>query len=112
MLERVDEAELAEALIAGLDANVRMRRAGLREAMEEARTSRFSGQRMARQAIGQDRHLGDVARLSAFVLLRNDRVHEAVVLMESAARLYGPRSRAGRAAQAEADRWRAAAGAR
>jgi len=108
VLERVDEAALADALVAALGVNVALRNAGLREAMEEARTSRVAAALAAREAIGQDPHLADVSRLTAAVLLRRERAAEAVTMMENAARLYGPATPAGRAAQAEADRWRAA----
>jgi hypothetical protein len=108
VLERVDETALADALVAALGVNVTLRNAGLREAMEEARTSRVAAALAAREAIGQDPHLADVSRLTAVVLLRRERAAEAVLMMENAARLYGPDTAAGRAAQAEADRWRAA----
>ncbi len=108
VLEEVDEEALVAALAAGLDANLKIRNAGIRAATREAQQSRFAARATLLAAIGEDRNLGDVARLCAIVLLRNERAAEAVAMMESAARLYGPRTGAGRAAQAEADRWRAA----
>lgn len=108
VLSRVDEHELAEALLAALRVNVNLRNAGLAEALEQARTSRVVASQQARAAMSEDRHLGEVAQLTAIILQRADRAAEAVLLMESAARLYGPRTAPGRAAQAQADRWRAA----
>ena len=108
VLQHVDEAALAEALVHAIVVNVRFRNAGIEEALAEARTSRVVGRMRARRATADDSQLAPVARLTAYVLIRADRPAEGVLMMESAARLYGPRSAEGRAAQKQADRWRAA----
>jgi len=108
VLQHVEDAALADALVHAIAVNVRFRNAGIAEALSEARTSRVVGRMRARRATGDDSQLALVARLTAFVLIRADRPAEGVLMMESAARLYGPRSAEGRAAQKQADRWRAA----
>jgi tetratricopeptide (TPR) repeat protein len=108
VLERVDVPALADALVAAIRVNVGFRNRGLAEAMEAADESRWSAALRAREAMGEDRPLAQMAEYTAVVLMRADRPVQAVRMMESAARLYGPRTREGRAAQARADAWRRA----
>jgi len=108
VLERVDVPALADALLAAIHVNVGFRNRGLTEASEEAEESRWSAARLAHEATGDDRPLAQVAELTAFVLMRAERPVEGIHMLENAARLWGPRSHEGRAAQAQADAWRAA----
>jgi hypothetical protein len=106
VLDHVDRAALADALLAAIGVNVHFRNAGVREALEAARTSRFDAALRARKAMAQDRDLAPVARLVAGLLVGLDRPGEAVLMMEEAADLYGRRTPEGRQAAEEAARWR------
>jgi len=108
VLARVDVPALADALVAAIRVNVAFRNQGLEEATEAAEESRWSAALRARAATGEDRPLAQVAEYTAVVLLRADRPVEGIRMMENAARLWGPRTREGRAAKAQADAWRAA----
>ncbi len=105
---KVDEETMTEAYLGALGVNLFYRKSGLEEAMEAARTSRVVAADRAREITRLDSHLGDVARLVAILLIRGERYAEAVFMLDSAARLFGPESAAGRAAQAESDRLRRA----
>ena len=52
---------------------------------------------------GLDPHLADVSRFVAHLLLRSGRPAAGVVMMESAGRLYGPKTKQGRATLADAE---------
>jgi len=107
VLAHVDVAKLAAAYMQALAVNAQVRKAGLLEALEEAGGSRRAAAPALRRATAEDEHLADVARIVAYLLLSGDRPAQAVAMMDNAARLYGPRSAAGRDARATADRWRA-----
>jgi hypothetical protein len=51
-----------------------------------------------------DPHLGDVARFVALLLWRGEKPASAAFLLETASRLYGPRTANGRKAAADAER--------
>jgi hypothetical protein len=87
--------------------NLALRRAGLAEAIETATTSRIAARRAAAQVRELDPHLGDVARFVSLLLWRGERPASAAFLLETAARLYGPRTARGRLAAEEAEQiWR------
>jgi tetratricopeptide (TPR) repeat protein len=87
-----------------LRANLALRRAGLIEAMEQAGGSRIAARRAALKVLELDPHLGDVARFVSLLLWRGDDPASAALLLETAARLYGPRTARGRKAAADAER--------
>jgi hypothetical protein len=90
-----------------LRVNLALRRAGLAEAIETATTSRIAARRAAAQVRELDPHLGDVARFVSLLLWRGQRPASAAFLLETAARLYGPRTARGRLAAEEAEQiWR------
>lgn len=94
---------------AALGANLAFRQLGLLDALEAGRESRFLAARRARQVRELDEHLGDVTELLGQLVLRDGRPAAAAVLMDTAARLYGPGTPRGRAALAQARRLESAA---
>lgn len=72
--------------------NLAFRRLGFAEALEAAEHSRFAAGRIAREVRGMDEHLGDVSRFLAGLLLRGGRPATGIAMLETAARLYGPRT--------------------
>ena len=87
-----------------LRVNFALRRAGLAEAVETATTDRVAARRAAARVRELDPHLGDVARFVSLLLWRGERPSAAAFLLETAARLYGPRTTRGREAAEEAER--------
>jgi hypothetical protein len=108
VLEVVDLEATTRAYEDALRANLAFRQAGLAEAFElAASSSRFEAQRAAARVLALDPHLGDVARFVALLLWRGDKPASAAFLLETASRLYGPRTANGRKAAADAERiWR------
>ena len=94
-------------LFRSLRTNLALRRAGLAEAVETATTSRVAARRAAARVRELDPHLADVARFVSLLLWRGERPATAAFLLETAARLYGPRTVRGRRAAEEAEQiWR------
>jgi tetratricopeptide (TPR) repeat protein len=112
ILPYVDIDELIAAYVETLRVNLGLRQRKVNEAREE--TSRYVGSALAREGARMDAHLGDVARVTGFLLSVQDRPAEAADLYEGAARLYGLRTPRGREMRelAEATREHAAAGRR
>jgi tetratricopeptide (TPR) repeat protein len=104
VLDVIDLHATTRAYEDALRANLALRRAGLSEAMQIAATSRIEAQRAAARVRELDPHLGDVARFVSVLLRRGDNPAQAAFLLETAARLYGPRSVRGRKAAADAAR--------
>jgi hypothetical protein len=98
----IDLDETIDAYLAAIRANLTLRRLGIEEVLRETRSRRARVLRMRREA-KLDSHLGDVCEFTAQLLWRAERRVDAVVLYETAAQLYGPRSERGRAVQAQAD---------
>jgi uncharacterized membrane-anchored protein len=107
VLDVVDLEATTRAYEDALRANLVMRRAGLAEAMQIADSSPLEARRAARHALELDPHLGDVARFVSLLLWRGEKPASAAFLLETASRLYGPRTPRGRQAAADAERiWR------
>ncbi len=104
VLPFIDEQRTTAAYVQVLRTNLVFRRLGLAEAVEAGRLSRYEAARQARDSMALDEHLGDVALFTGRLLLRQQRRAEAVMMLDVASRLYGPRSLRGRSARAEADR--------
>jgi len=104
VLDRTDVGALADALVAALRVNVAFRNAELAEALAER--SRVVAGLEARKATVEDQPLAQVAEVTAWVLLRANRPVQAIRMLESAARLWGPTTAEAQAAQAQADAWR------
>lgn len=100
----IDLEATTRAYEAALRANLRLRRAGMVEAIEAAATSRYEARRVAGRVRELDPHLGDVARFVSLLLWRDERRASAASLLEVAARLYGPRTAEGRRAARDAER--------
>jgi tetratricopeptide (TPR) repeat protein len=104
VLEVIDLEATTRAYEDALRANLAFRRAGLAEAMQIAATSRIEARRVAARVLELDPHLGDVARFVSLLLWRGEKPASAAFLLETAARLYGPRTARGRKAAADAER--------
>ena len=81
--------------------NLLFRNAGIAQALQSRDHSRVLAAREASRATRLDPHLADVSHLLARLLLAEGRNGEALLLLDSAARLYGNTAR-GRRARAEA----------
>jgi hypothetical protein len=107
VLDVIDLEATTRAYEDALRTNLALRRAGLAEAVEVAATSRVAARRAAAQVRELDPHLGDVARFVSLLLRRGERPASAASLLETASRLYGPRTARGRRAAEDAERiWR------
>lgn len=104
VLDVIDLEATTRAYEDALRANLALRRAGLAEAMQMATTSRIEARRAAARVLELDPHLGDVARFVSLLLWRGEKPASAAFLLETAARLYGPRTARGRRASADAER--------
>jgi tetratricopeptide (TPR) repeat protein len=104
ILELIDLEATTRAYEDALRKNLALRRAGLAEATQTAATSRIEAQRAAARVLQLDPHLGDVARFVSLLLRRGERPASAAFLLETAANLYGPRTKRGRQAAADAER--------
>jgi hypothetical protein len=104
VLAAIDLEATTRAYEDALRTNLALRRAGLAEAMQMATTSRVEAQRSAARVRELDPHLGDVARFVSLLLWRGEKPASAALLLETAARLYGPRSARGRQAAEDAER--------
>jgi len=104
VLDAVDLEATTRAYEDALRANLVLRRAGLIEALQDAGGSRIAARRAALEAMELDPHLGDVARFVALLHWRGDNPASAAFLLETAARLYGPRTARGRKAAEDAQR--------
>ncbi len=98
----VDLADLTDAFEAALRMDLRARRLGVLEAQSALEASRYVAARKARDAAALDPHLADVSRLVARLLLEQERVADAVRMLELESRLRGAKSARGRAAAREA----------
>jgi tetratricopeptide (TPR) repeat protein len=104
ILELIDLEATTRAYEAALRTNLVLRRAGLAEALQTAATSPIEARRAAARVHQLDPHLGDVARFVSVLHWRGERPASAAFLLETAARLYGPRTARGRQAAADAER--------
>jgi tetratricopeptide (TPR) repeat protein len=104
VLDVVDLEGTTRAYEDALRTNLLLRRAGLAEAMQLATRSPLEARRTATQVRELDPHLGDVARFVSLLLWRGEKPASAAFLLETAARLYGPRTARGRQAAEEAER--------
>ena len=103
VLPFVDVEALAGAYTQALRVDLTFRQLGVVEALEERRSSRFSAARMVVQAQSLDPHLADVAGFTATLYLRQERLSEAVYLLDVATQLYGPNTQRGRESRQWAD---------
>jgi Tfp pilus assembly protein PilF len=104
VFEAIDLEATTRAYEDALRANLALRRAGMAEALQIAAASPIEARRTALRVRELDPHLGDVASFVAGLLLRGDKPASAAILLETAARLYGPRAARGQQAAAEAER--------
>jgi tetratricopeptide (TPR) repeat protein len=104
VLDVVDLEATTRAYEDALRTNLLLRRAGLADAVQLATRSPLEARRAATQVRELDPHLGDVARFVSLLLWRGEKPASAAYLLETAARLYGPRTARGRQAAADAER--------
>jgi hypothetical protein len=108
VLPYIDLAEAIAAYQQVLSVNLTFRRLGLEAAFRARRTSRYQAANQAREAVGMDGHLADVLKIVSSLLRADHRPAQALILLEAAARLYGPDTSRGRETWAEAEslrRW-------
>lgn len=103
VLSRVDLDEVIDSFEAAISVNLLFRRAGLDQALQAREQSRYVAAREARKATQLDPHLADVSRTLAHLMLADRRRGEALLLLDSAARLYGSDTRQGRETRAETE---------
>ncbi len=106
VLPYIDLAEAIAAYQQALVVNLTFRRLGLEAAFRTRRTSRYQAANQAREAVGMDEHLADVLKIVASLLRADRRPAQALILLEAAARLYGPDTSRGRKTSAEAENLR------
>jgi tetratricopeptide (TPR) repeat protein len=94
--------EVIAAYEAALAVNMLFRNAGIAQAMRSSAYSRPLAAREARSATRLDPHLGDVSRMLARLMLADGRRGEALLLLDSAARLHG-NTQKGREARSAAE---------
>ena len=87
-----DIAEATSAYRRVLRANLAFRRLGVMEALEQNPDSRIGAKRAAQSSLALDSHLADVSRFVARLLVANEQPAGSILLLETAARLYGPRT--------------------
>jgi tetratricopeptide (TPR) repeat protein len=104
VLPFIDLDAAAEAYTEALHFDLTFRAMGVERALEASRQSRYVAAAIAKEAAALDPHLGDVARFTATLYVRQGRLAEAVTLLGVASQLYGPRTSRGRSAQARAER--------
>jgi tetratricopeptide (TPR) repeat protein len=102
VLAHADLDEVVAAYEAALSVNMLFRNAGITQAIRSSAYSRPLAAREARRAKSLDPHLADVSRMLARLMLADGRRGEALLLLDSAARLYG-NTPAGREARAAAE---------
>jgi hypothetical protein len=112
ILPYLDIDKLIAIYVETLRVNLGLRRTKVNEALEE--TSRYVGSALAQEAARMDSHLGDVARVTGFLLSIQGHPAQAADLYQGAAGLYGLRTPRGREMRelAEATREGAASGLR
>jgi tetratricopeptide (TPR) repeat protein len=107
VLAHIDLADAAAAYREALRVNLTFRRMGMTELLGKAKSIGPGATRALEAETQIDDHLADVARFASRLFWETgDRV-QAVVLLETAAQLYGPRSTRGRMSRAHAERLRA-----
>jgi tetratricopeptide (TPR) repeat protein len=102
VLPWIDLDETISAYDQALEVNLHFRHSGIAEAMERRPESPRSARRRAREATELDPHLADVSVFLSRLLFLRGRRAESMMLLDLAARLYGPGSAPGRAAEAAA----------
>ena len=102
VLAHADLDEVVAAYEAALAVNMLFRNAGIAQAIRSSSYSRPLAARKAQRATSLDPHLADVSRMLARLMLADGRRGEALLLLDSAARLYGNTSD-GREAHAAAE---------
>ncbi len=107
VLTRVELNETIAAFREALTLNLSFRRLGLAKIVDDPELSRYHAAQRARHVTLLDPHLADVSSMVAELLWHDGRRVESVALLETAAKLYGTRSRSGSAAQRRADARRA-----
>lgn len=108
VLARIDLDQTISAYVRAMHANLVLRNLGIDRAIASARESRFAAIGELRRAQNLDPHLGDMASIVAEMMRLEGRRVESLLMLEAAARLYGPQSPRGRAARETADRLRRA----
>jgi hypothetical protein len=101
VLAHADLDEVVAAYEAALSVNMLFRNAGIAQAIRSSGYSRPLAARKAQRATSLDPHLADVSRMLARLMLADGRRGEALLLLDSASRLYG-NTPAGREARAAA----------
>ncbi len=89
VLAHADLDEVVAAYEAALAVNMLFRNAGIAQAIRSSSYSRPLAAREAQRATSLDPHLADVSRTLARLMLADGRRGEALLLLDSAARLYG-----------------------
>jgi tetratricopeptide (TPR) repeat protein len=107
VLSRVELEETIAALEEALTVNLSYRKLGLAEAEQTSSLSRYQAAVEVREAIELDDHLADVLRTLAALKLADERMAEAIGLLEVAEHLYGPDSPRGRELRRNAEHLRA-----
>lgn len=107
VLKRIDLEEAISAYEQLLKVNLYLRQAGISEAYEKARGSRFAARRAVLRAKQIDPNLADMSRVMAQMLLAVERRVDALVMLEMSAQLYGDTAE-GRSTAAMASRLRRA----
>lgn len=102
VLPQIDVSRTIDAYVRALRANLVFRDAGIAEAIEMRRESRYLARAARRRVKRLDEHLGDVSSIVANLMLADDRRVEAVLLFDLASDLYGRRSERGRRMHARA----------
>ena len=102
VLAHADLDEVVAAYEAALVVNMLFRNAGIAQAIRSSSYSRPLAAREAQRATSLDPHLADVSRMIARLMLADGRRGEALLLLDSASRLYG-NTPSGREAHAAAE---------
>jgi len=89
VLAHADLDAVVAAYEAALAVNMLFRNAGIAQAIRSSAYSRPLAARKAKRATRLDPHMADVSRMLARLMLADGRRGEALLLLDSAARLYG-----------------------
>jgi hypothetical protein len=102
VLPWIDLAETVAAYRAALSVNLKMREAGIMDAMGLRGGPSHQVERRVQQATQLDPHLADVARLVAVLMIADGRRSEALPLLKLSSQLYGETNPRGREVAEEA----------
>jgi tetratricopeptide (TPR) repeat protein len=106
VLQHVDLGDAAAAFREALRVNLAFRRMGVVELLGEARRLGPGASRALEAETQLDDHLGDVSHIASRLFWETGERVQAVVMLETAAQLYGARSTRGRLARAQAEQLR------